>query len=653
MEAFLSNIALLLFLSVFVLLVCARIRVPSIIGLFIVGVISGPYGLGLINDPDEINMLADIGAILLLFIIGLEFSIENILKFKKIFFIGGICQLLSTFIVMFILMKIMGNPNNVSAFFAMIVGLSSTAIVFKLLQEKSLVTSPLGNISTVILIFQDIMIVPMMFMIPLLSGGSSFKFDEIMFVLLKASLVIALIFILSRKFLPKLLFHIAMVRSRELFLLAIVCICLVIAILTSKVGLSLAFGAFIAGLLISESEYSGFAINNIMPFKDLFASFLFMSIGMMLNTSIFFIHFEKILLISLLIIFIKCVATFLVVYMLKYPIRIAIIVAIAISQVGEFSFILSRMGLDTGLMDIDNFQYFISASILTMASTPILFNMSFKFADLIYQKVHTFTDKSLIQVEKSEGLKNHIVVIGYGLTGRFIVDSAKLLKFPYVIIEMNPKTVREQLKKGENIIYGDATGVDTLNNANVKDAKVVVLAISDILATRDATKIIKTISNKAYLIVRTPYVSEVQILKESGADEVIPAEFETSLEILTRVLLKFLVPKNVADKIIEKLRADNYKMLRDASFSSLNFDDINVSLPELDIISYKIDNNWPFKNMTIKDIDFRNRFSITILAILRDNDIIINPSAYEKICLGDTIIIIGNKSCVRGFVDSF
>lgn len=650
MEKFLLDIAILLFVAVFVLLICAKIKVPTIIGLFITGVLAGPHCLKLISNPEEINMLADIGAILLLFIIGLEFSLDNVAKFKKIFFIGGFSQILVTSVVMFITMKLLGNPNNVSIFFGLIVSLSSTAIVFKILQEKALTTSPIGNISTAILIFQDIMIVPIMFLIPLLSGNVAFAPKEIVLVILKVGIVIALIFFLSRLLVPRLLYQIASSRSRDLFLLAIICICLVIAALTAKSGLSLAFGAFIAGLIISESEYGNYAISSIMPFKDLFASFLFISIGMILNINIFIDHLANILMITLIIIIIKAISTFIVIYFLKYPLRVAIIIAFAISQVGEFSFVLSKMGLDSHLIDENIYQYFISAAILTMALTPILFDLSSRFASLLQRKVKNI---HAIASESASMLKDHIVVIGYGLTGRFIVISAKNLKLPYAIIEMNPETVKKELKKGEPIFYGDATNIDTLNNVNIREAKLVVVAISDIVATRNVTKTIRTINKNVYLIVRTPFVSEIAILKEYGANEIIPAEFETSIEILVRALTRLLIPVNEINRIVENLRSDNYKMLRELDNVQLTFNELNINLPEIDIASYKLTESWPYLNKTIGAINFRKLFSLTIIAIIRHNKQIINPGADELLYMDDVIIITGPKDKIKNFIKEF
>ena len=491
------------------------------------------------------------------------------------------------------------------------------------------------------------MIVPIMFLIPLLAGNVKFAPKEIIFVILKAVTVIALIFILSRLLIPKLLYHIAKVRSKDLFLLTIICICLVIAGVTAQTGLSLAFGAFIAGLIISESEYGNFAISNIMPFKDLFASFLFISIGMILNINIFLDHIVNIIIITLIIIIIKAFSAFIVIFFLKYPLRVAIIVAFSLSQVGEFSFVLSKMGLDANLININIYQYFISASILTMAITPLLFNMSFKLADFLQTKIKNIShDEDRI----SSQLKDHIIVIGLGLTGKFIVMSAKKLNIPYAIIEMNPETVKKESKKGEPIYYGDATNIDILYHVNIKEAKLVVVAISDIIATRNVTKTIKTLHPSVYLIVRTPFVSEVSILKAYGANEIIPAEFETSIEILARVLSRFLVPVDEINRIIESLRSDNYKMLRELDSYQLTFNDLNINLPEIDIISYKLTEEWPFINKSIGEIDFRNIFSLTIIAIIRGEKTIINPNANERLYENDTIVIIGPKDKIRTFI---
>jgi CPA2 family monovalent cation:H+ antiporter-2 len=652
-ERILFDISILLVVSILILFLCSRFKIPTIIGFFGAGVFSGPYGLALINDITEVNILSDVGIVLLLFTIGLEFSLDNISKFKKIFFAGGFSQIFVTFTVLFCTMKVLGNPAKVSIFFGLIVALSSTAIVFKLLQEKSLVGSPIGNIATAILIFQDIMVVPIMFIIPILSGGEAVSFSGVLLVFFKATATIAIIIILAKMIVPKFLYQVAKIRSRELFLLTIIGICLIIATATAKAGLSLPLGAFLAGVVISESEYSNFAVSNIMPFKDLFSSFFFISIGMLLNVDLFFHHIVNILIISLIIVFIKIISTFLVIYALKYTLRVAMAVSFGISQVGEFSFILAKLGFDGGIVSESIYQYFIASSILTMAATPFLFNVADKISSYFQSKFKALNIHKDMMTKEVEGIRNHIVVIGYGLSGKFIVNSAKVMRVPYIIIEMNPETVRRELKRGLPIIYGDASSIETLEAAKIKDARVVVIAISDIVAVRNATKTIRQINKFIYIIARTPYVSEVSFLKEAGANEVIPAEFETSIEMVVRVLSKFLIPRNDIEKYIEQLRGDSYKMLRNLAGSKVGINGLTIKLPNIDIISVRIPENWYFINKSIGEVNFRNRFGLTILAILRGENTILNPGANEILFRNDILVLIGPKEKVSKVLHQF
>jgi len=379
----LYDIVIIFALSVAVLFLCHRLKIPSIVGFVFTGLLAGPYGLGLIKSIHEVNTLAEIGIVLLLFTIGLEFSFKSLLRIKKTVLLGGTLQVLLTFLATFVIVRQFGLHIGQSIFTGFLVSLSSTAIVLKFFQERAEIDSPHGHTSLGILIFQDIIIVPMILVAPLIAGKTGNLTESIMILLFKGIGIILFIIVCARWIVPWVLYQVVKTRSREIFLLSIVLICLAVAWLTSSAGLSLALGAFLAGLVISESEYSHQALGNTLPFRDVFISFFFVSIGMLLNIGFFVENLAIIIFVFLCVLFLKTLIAGLATILLGFPLRTAILVGFAVSQVGEFSFILSKTGLEYSLLNETVYQIFLSVSVLTMASTPFLMVFSPRIADLI------------------------------------------------------------------------------------------------------------------------------------------------------------------------------------------------------------------------------------------------------------------------------
>ena len=652
----LKDIIIIFGLAIFVLFICHRLRVPTIVGFLLTGILSGPHGLGLIKAVHNVEILAEIGIVSLLFTIGIEFSFEHILQIRKSVLVGGSLQVILTFLAGFAIILGIGLPLNESIFIGFLVSLSSTAIVLKLLQERAEVESPHGRSSLGILIFQDLIIVPMMLFTPLLAGISE-NLGKSLFIFFAKGIGIILLVIISAKWIvPHLLYQIARTRSREFFLLSIVVICLAVAWMTSTVGLSLALGAFLAGLIISESEYSYRALGSILPFRDIFTSFFFVSIGMLLDVKFIFNHPEFIVLIVLCVLAMKTILAGFVTSLLGFPLRTAILVGLALSQIGEFSFILSKTGIEYGLLDRNIYQTFLSVSILTMALTPFIVSFAPRAVDFILKLPIPRRLKSglySVQERKHTGKKDHLIIIGYGINGRNLSRAAKVGGIPYVIIEMNPDTVKDEKAKGEPIYYGDATQEAVLQFADIKDARVVVVAISDHAAIRRITELARRLNPKVHIIARTRFLQEMKPLYKLGADEVIPEEFETSVEIFTRVLRKYLIPRNEIEKLISEVRSDSYEMLRMLSKESISFSDLKLHFPEVEISTFRIGKDSPLAGRTLAQIDLRRKYGITLLVIHRNSQMISAPGGNVKLCVNDILIVIGPPEKIADFANLF
>lgn len=562
----LKSVIILFAIAVVVILISKRLRVPVIIGYLLTGMVAGPHGLGLVNNLHEIDMLAEIGIILLLFSIGIEFSLQKFIRMKAMVLGGGMIQVVLTVCLVFLVAGVAGSRNNEAWFIGMLLALSSTAIVIRVIQESGAIDSPRGRTSLSILIFQDLAIIPMILVLPILAGKSSGSLNEIFILIIKVISVTTVVIVGARKLVPLTLLRVARTQSNELFLLTVIVIAFAVAWLTSLVGLSLALGAFMAGLIISESEFSEHALGNILPFISVFTSFFFISVGMLLDLRFLVTNIGLVLLVTTIVLMIKTLTGTIPVVMMGYPLRVALMTGITISQVGEFSFILSRMGVNEGILSAGNYQLFLSVSVLTMALTPMLANRAHYAADLIVKLPFPEWLKNGGRKEdipyKDDEVSDHLIIVGYGINGRNVATAARKAGIRYRVLEMNPETVRVEALKGIPIAFGDATQEGVLKHAGIMRARVLVVTIAHPNGIRQITSLARRMNTGIHIIIRTRFIANIKPLFQLGANEVIPEEFETSIEIFVRVLIHYEVDQGKIDGMVSEIRANSYQFLR-------------------------------------------------------------------------------------------
>ncbi len=644
-----KEIVIILLISIPILFLFHKINLSSIIGFLIAGMIIGPYGFGFITETEEIEVMAEIGVILLMFTIGLEFSIEKLLKMKKLFFIGGGLQVGLTILFFTILSSLFGLKIQNAIFVSMLISLSSTAIVLRLFVDKNELDSPQGKISLGMLLFQDLFIVPALIMLPILGSSEEINIIKIISQIVYAFGLIIVIVLVSRFIIPKIIYQIANLRMREVFTIGILLLILGTAYITETIGLSLSIGAFIAGLIISESEFSYETIAEILPFKDAFNSLFFVSIGLLLNLKFLSQNYIEVFVFILLIILIKTIVIIFVVYILKYPLRIGIIVGLTLSQVGEFSFVLAQAGMNYNLLTNDQFNSFLAASIFTMILTPFLSNLAPILA--IAMKLPDIRKDKSLETDDYSKLINHVIIAGFGLNGKNLASVLKETGIDYIVVELNPETVLRYKSMGEKIVYGDITKKELLMKLGIQNAKVIVFAISDAQSTKIALKASKQLNPQIYSIIRTRYINEVDDFKKLGASEVIPEEFETSLQIFNKVLLQFHIPFNVIMRQVNILRSESYKLLRSETNIHQTLLHINEILAASLTETFYIDENNTFINRSLKEINLRAKTGATIIAIVRKDKTITNPFAQEKLQPNDTLVITGNHKAVDDAVE--
>lgn len=482
---FLTEIIVILGLSVLIILLFHHAKMPSILGFLITGMITGPYGLSLIKASEEVEVMSEIGVIFLLFVIGIEFSLKELAKIKNSVFIGGSLQVGGTIILTAIATRCFGLSWEQAVFMGFLISLSSTAIVMKVLQENGNVSAQFGRFSLAVLIFQDVIVVPMMLVTPLLGGQQEDLGMTILTLVGKFALVIVALLLLARYVVPYILKLVVKTRNQELFILTIVVFCFATAWMTASIGLSLALGAFFAGLIVSESNYSHQATAIILPFREIFISFFFVSVGMLLDIRHLIDNALLIILLTLGVIFIKMLVVYFTVRIRKMPFKTAFSAAFSLFQVGEFAFVLSLVGMQYGLLSETNYQHFLSVSILTMAITPFAMG----YSERIYEWLLGLTIPSKVRqrlesnkqqyiqsnISNPDDLHDHLVIVGFGINGKNVARAAKEAKIPYVAVEFDPDIFNQAKEAGEPIVFGDVCQDVILHCLKVQLSRVVVI----------------------------------------------------------------------------------------------------------------------------------------------------------------------------------
>jgi K+:H+ antiporter len=549
-----SDILVILALSTIVLVVSHRLRVPSVVALLFAGAVLGPHGAGLVRAAGDVEHLAELGVVLLLFTIGLEVSLDDLWRLRRVALVGGGLQIGLTLLAVLGGALVAGRPAGQGLFVGCFMALSSTAVVLKVLKDRGEIETPYGRSVTGVLLFQDLAVVPMLLVLPALARGGGIQVS--LTGRLLTSILLLGVVVACRWFVPWALRQVVRTRDREVFALSVVVIGLAVAWLTYAAGLSPALGAFLAGVIIAESEYSHDAMGIVLPFRHVFATIFFFSIGMLFDAAFAVHHLPAILLLSVLVVAGKAVIAALGLRLAGEPAGTALPVGVALAQVGEFSFLLLQSDGGLRLMDREMHQLFLAVAAITLALTPILVSLSAPMARGVLARLPGRLKTA------GASLGDHIVIAGGGTGGRQVARAVRSCGIPYLIVEMNPENVRALRAEGEPIRYGDAVHEPVLRAVGVERARVLVVLIRDPAATRRIITLARRLNPALHLVVRTRYVAEIPSLLDLGASQVIAEEFESSIEIFTRVLHAYLVPEADIDAVAAEIRAAGYQMLR-------------------------------------------------------------------------------------------
>ncbi len=644
---FFAETAVLIVAGAAIAYICFRLKLVPIVGFLLAGVLIGPNALGLVKDQALVDATAEIGVILLLFTIGIEFSLEKLARIQRLIFGGGIMQVGLSILATVIVLSAFGVDWKTGIFTGMLVALSSTAIVLKLLADSGETNTEPGQAALGLLIFQDLAIVVMVLLVPTLAGGSG-GLGEIGIALGTAVAIIAVVLVVARRVMPKILEAVAMTCSPELFLLTVIAICFGTAYLTSLAGVSLSLGAFLAGLMVSESRFSQHALSETLPLQILFSATFFVSVGMLLDVSFLVQNLPIVIAAIVAVLLIKAAATFISIRVLGYATPIAAASALTLAQIGEFSFVLERAGREVGLFPAGagaaGSQAFIATTVVLMVATPLMMKLGSQLSAKIVEK----HDRSSMPDDNEEelaghdlGLEDHVIIAGYGQAARSLVRVLAGSGIPYIITTLSPEGANEAESEGLPVIRGDATKPFLLNHIGIEKAKMLVIADDNPSTAHRITSVARQLNPTMRIVVRTRYTTDAEHLIESGADEVISEEFESVVQLFGEVLREYRIAAEEIDRLEVLARKNGYAALMTERIQMQNSEFACQPGEEcFDSRTVTVRENSAAVGMTIGELEIGNG-GLMLNELRRNAEIFKDPKDSFRLEVGDELVLSG------------
>jgi len=643
----LDELAIVALVAVAVTVILARLKLPTVAGLLAAGALLGPFGFRLATSVDAIEVLAEVGVVLLLFTIGLELSLARLKDIMKSAALGGAIQVGLTTLIVAIVARSLGQSTTKAIFWGFAFALSSTAIVLRALTERRELDAPHGRFIVGTLIFQDLCVVPMVLVVPLLAQGAGLDQAalEVGWALVKATLLVLATLLLARFIVPRVLDAVDASRSREVFLLAILGLCIGTAWLTSLAGLSLALGAFLGGLVVADTEYGHRAMGDILPMRDAFVSIFFVSLGMLFDYRIVLSEPGLVCLCLFGFLIGKMILATLAALAMGFPARVARLAGVGLAQFGEFGFVLTRLAEDNGLLTRGEVTPLLAAGILSMFLTPLLARVAPHI---------TAGERLLAPLEKLIGVRGiddaevdrlhldgHVIVIGFGLAGRLAAETLSANGLQFVALELNAENVRRGKKLGYPIYYADATSDEALHHAGAERAKLIVLLINDPSAIERVIGSLRRVAPNAHLLMRTRYLAEREQLLNLGVDNVVAEEVEGAVEVISRMLQRLQVPRNVIDERLRMIRVDAQQSERKATVRRLRLPEVE-GLTELKVECLMVTDNCALLGASTASTRLRSTTGALVVGLRRGEAFIEAPEPTMAFQLGDVVYLIGS-----------
>lgn len=634
-----ADIIIIIVAALFGGLIAQKMRQPLLLGYILVGIVIGPFSGGIVSDPHEVEKLAEIGVALLLFALGLEFSLRDLKPVKYVALIGGPIQILLTIGYGYSIGRWLGWENGPALWLGGLISLSSTMVILKTLMAQGMIGTLSSRVMIGILVVQDLAVVLLLILLPQLSNPAA-GMPVLAIAVLKSIIFLAVMLLLGTRLLPRLLAVIAHWNSRELFLLAIITIGLGIGYATFLLGLSFAFGAFVAGMVLSESDYGHQALSDIIPLRDLFGLLFFTSVGMLLNPLFLLENWVGVLQLVVLVALGKSLILAGIVRSFGYGNVIPLAVGLGMFQIGEFSFVLGRVGIEGGFLNLEQYSYVLSATIISMLITPLVSALTAP----LYGLKKRYSKKDLLETANipKEGLHGHIVIAGGGRVGKHVANILAQLEVPFVIIDLDHHITDDCSLRGYPAIYGDAAQSVILEAANLVEARQLLITIPHIVTAAAIVHYARRHHPDLDIVVRSIGAKQMESLYADGVYMVIRPELEAGLEIARQVLLnlKFSVP--MIQKFTDAARQDHYQQLSKDKTGLDNVRQLQKARDLLELSWEELTEDSSLVGRNLRQLDIRQNTGASVVGLLREGSFIANPSADLVFQAGDMIASIGN-----------
>lgn len=654
----LDELAVIAVIAVVVTVVLSRLRLPTVAGLLLAGALLGPFGFGLVHSVEAIEVLAEVGVVLLMFTIGLEYSFSRMRSVFQRVAVGGVLQVGLTTTAVAAVALIAGEQPPQAVTLGFVFALSSTAIVLRALADRNELDAPHGRIIFGTLVFQDLCVVPMVLVIPLLGTGAQAEnvATEIAFAVVKAAAVVVATIVAARVLVPRALGWVDASRSREVFLLAILALCIGTAWLTASAGLSLALGALLGGMVVADTQYGHRAMGDILPLRDAFVSVFFISLGMLFDVRVVVSAPVEVTALTVGFVAGKGVLATLATLTMRFPARVAWLAGVGLAQFSEFGFVLVRLAEDEGVLDQTQIGPLLAAGIVSMFLTPLLVRVAphITAGERLLAPLERLIGVRGIDeaTEDATGLSGHVVIVGFGLAGRFAARALAAGKVPYVVLELNADNVKHGKDEGLPVYYGDATSAEALGHAHVQEARLLVLLINDPQAAMRVADTLRRVAPQVPVLMRTRYLAEREPLLRIGAHDVVAEEVESAVEVIARMLRRLETPRNVINDRLRCVRTETRTSERKLTLPRTALRDVR-GLDELKIETALVRPGSPMDGRSLVEVELRSTTGALVVGLRRGDELLERPDPTLPLQAGDVAYLVGTAAAIHRALNHF
>lgn len=641
-----GDLAILLIAALVFGTIMQRLGQPLVLGYILAGATAGPYALGIISNAQDVELLAELGVALLLFTLGIQFSFKQLRPIRRVALLGTPLQVLLTILYGMLLGPLFGWDWTTSIWVGAVLALSNTMVVLKTLASRGLIGTLSSRVMIGMLIVQDLMAIPLILILPQL-GNLELGLPALSEAALRAGIFLVLMFIAGTRVLPWMMHFAAGWNSRELFLLTVAAAGLGVGYLTYLFGLSFAFGAFAAGMVISESDYSNQALSDILPLRDLFSMLFFASIGMLLDPAVLLSSLGTVLALTLLTLVGKALIFAVVARGFGYGNIIPIAMGLTMFPLGEFSFVLAREGLQLGVFTPGDYSLLLNTAIITLILTPFVSQL----AQPIYRLRRRFGQHEALQSFNipEEGLHDHIIIIGSGRTGEYVARTLHQFEQPFIVIELDQWRFERCKKDGIPVIYGDATQEVVLQSAGIDTAHLLIDTSDSMIVTQVIAAHVKRLNPKMHIVARAESIEQMHILHAQGLHEIVQPHFEAGLELARQAMMHMKMPLWQIQQHLDKVRLEMYAPLYVEHPEYPLLSTLQNAASALTLYWGQVSTDSPLIGRSLAELGIRKRTGVSVVGIIRGEKLVPNPPASQHFEAGDLIALLGSQEQVNAF----